>query len=751
MGFLDRFRDSPPPVTPGDQQPNEIGRTGTVNTRGFISQEEENSELRWPTNMKVYDKMIRTDPTVRWMLALQKVPVLAATYYCEPGGQEEEDLEASAFAEAMLEEELEGGLIGLLEKALRYLDKGHSVLERVYAYRHMSFEYQPKQEEGDEEKPDPVVVEKEMLIVARLAERLQRTIWRWNYVEGDSSKLESVTQFLGDGQEPSSVDIPADRLVVFTNEKEGDDWRGTSILRSAWRDWKYKVQLENLEAIAYERSTGIPVVYPPEGHNDSTVVGEIEDAVAGVRQGENLWIIMPGPKAATSVDANQGWLLEDFGIKGDDNASPDKAILRHKAGMAENILAEFMKLGHENMGARATGDVQQDPYYLAIQAIVLYVCKKITDEVIAPVVALNYSVKKPPALKASKIQAKNLKVVGEAMAALSGAGLIKADSELEEHLRDLFELPDKAPEPEEEEPPPGFLKLPDGSFHADPKMQPQVPGLPPAPQPQLPQKIPAPKAKTRSEWVQPRQLRESEKFVALSEISKLLDNGDADLIEMAQRAGEESVRETESAMNTAVAAKSAAAVAEITVNPAPIATAIDRVLAGLYEKGREQVRAELRKQSGSVKLASPRGLVKDFGTKLAQQVVEAVAKSAAESVANAATRAIRQRAIRTIQDGSVPTGAGFDPMAALRAEAQRAAQGVVSAAFNLGRSDEAMLRSEDISHSEYSAVLDPGTCSPCAEADGTIGPPGGLPELPTPNPNCYGGGACRCIWIYIAK
>jgi hypothetical protein len=49
----------------------------------------------------------------------------------------------------------------------------------------------------------------------------------------------------------------------------------------------------------------------------------------------------------------------------------------------------------------------------------------------------------------------------------------------------------------------------------------------------------------------------------------------------------------------------------------------------------------------------------------------------------------------------------------------------------------------------YSARMDQNTCAPCKEADGTEGPPGGDPELPTPNPFCLGGDRCRCIWVPV--
>jgi hypothetical protein len=130
----------------------------------------------------------------------------------------------------------------------------------------------------------------------------------------------------------------------------------------------------------------------------------------------------------------------------------------------------------------------------------------------------------------------------------------------------------------------------------------------------------------------------------------------------------------------------------------------------------------------------------------------ATAALAAASIAASANRAIRAFAIRRLETRrAFPIGPGYDPDAAVRQAARGSALNVIPGVFGDGRRDEQVHRKAEISMSVYSAILDTHTCRSCTRDDGREGPPGGDPTLPTPNPGCEGGGACRCMWIPVLK
>jgi hypothetical protein len=81
------------------------------------------------------------------------------------------------------------------------------------------------------------------------------------------------------------------------------------------------------------------------------------------------------------------------------------------------------------------------------------------------------------------------------------------------------------------------------------------------------------------------------------------------------------------------------------------------------------------------------------------------------------------------------------------------AQYSASEAFNYGRNLTMKLYIDEIDRVQYSAILDENTCSECEKLDGqewNIDAPE-VARYAGGNPNCLGGGRCRCMLVYISK
>lgn len=476
------------------------GRSGTVNTRGFIREEDENQHLEFPESVRTYEEMRRSDATVRWSVALAQMPVRAVEQFIDPYDPTDPDaLEQAAFARhALLDGEaghLRGGWSEFLRQALDYQVHGHAVFERLAKLTEVTFKVEAPETEKAEGKGTDREVTREAFVLHKLAVRLPHTITRWltdadkleldadgqlkatdeKRAGGDSSELVAIQQDLGDGHEPASPVIRADRLVVFVNEQQGDNFRGLSLLRSAYKPYQFKLGLENLEAIAGERSAGLPVAYPP---NDATPeqLSQVDKLLESIRQGESLWARMPGPKAGEGAAEGEGWLLEDLVIDAS-NFDFDVAIKRHEAALARNVIAEFMRLGHDQTGARATGDVQRTPYYEALEAVTDYLQGVINEQIIRPLIDWNYETDRYPRFRFGKVEAADLKALGELVSSLVGSKVLSPSPELEAWMRDLLdapELPDDYERPADK-PPPAPTLPPGGGGRKPPR-----PGTPAA-------------------------------------------------------------------------------------------------------------------------------------------------------------------------------------------------------------------------------------------------------------------------------
>jgi hypothetical protein len=771
---LEAFTSRGPRDAPPSREPAK-GRSGTVNTRGFILDREFNRRLVWPLNLDEYEKMRRTDPTVRWMLALISTPIRAALWNIEPPeNPTPEEMEATCFARHAIFEELDGGWDEHLRQALTYLDFGHSVFERVADQRTVEFDVDPLEAGGD-----PNHVKRDAFVLARLGPRLQRTIQRWIPDENDPAKLVKIVQWLADGHSPSTAEIDAERLVIYVNEKEGDDWRGVSILRSAWKSYFTKAELENMEAIAFERTAGLPVVYPPDEATPDQLEA-VEEAVKAMRQGENVYLIMPGPKQQPQRSgAAQGpqWLVEDLAVDASAGVAGEysTAISRYDTAMARNVMASFMQLGMQEVGARATADVQQDPYYQALEAHVGYIEDVFTESVLRPLIDWNYSVERYPRLVASKIQAKNVQVVAESIAALVKVGAVQPDEPLQDFLRELVDAPPRDPDYEEEEaeetePPGGDPDDPSsestpptptpGKSSTSPKGQgggqqgQGEPGTGPSPGMAMTERF--------SQFVPPRPLRGGENHVAWQQVKDTLDNAELDIVSIGERVMAGQIASLSSSADEAVRKNEADALQRLALDPKPLAEALEDELTRLYATGQADVRAEVRRGQAALQDAGrsfPGEAMsqEDEGSEPPQIPVSAadvaaliagLAATLAETASQAAVKAVKTRALKTLaQRKQTPQAPGEDPLAEMRAALRQAAPLASNRIYNLGRMDEikSLHYAGMIPVLVYSAVLDGATCETCESEDGEMFNPETAPSLP--NAFCDGGDRCRCIYV----
>jgi hypothetical protein len=734
---LDRFRRSTKGGKPSVPAPStkETGRTGTINSGGFIVADESNRDLIPPNDLSVYREMSRTDSTVRWMLALLKAPILAAEWaYDPPEDATPEELELTAFCQHALFEELNEGFGEMLRKVLRFFEYGHSVFELRAAYRPVEFSYTTKDDKGQKTTHS---VKREAFVIDRLGERMQRTIAKWNVEDKDPATLVSIEQWLGDGRGDSSPVTDAERLIVFTLDREGDDFRGTSILRSAWRNYHKKLELENLEAIGIERSFGLPIAYMPGA--DDAKQASMEDALINLRQQENPYIIVPFPKYDPQHQPN-GVLIEFPDLVGTGGVDPDPAIKRHEAAMARNILAEFMRLGHEGEGARSTGETQQDPYWQALDAIVSLV-QDVFHRTLTPKLARwNYSeALRLPRLVATKIQAKNVEVVFSALAQGVEKGFIIPDADLEEWARELIDAP--YPKRDTDEDP--YAKLLDQKLNPPEPTMPPGGGDPAKPAPQKPKPgAPAP-AKLSEDWGRP--LRSEEMHVAFSDVLETLESGEQRIADTCERMGAAMLAEPLKQAEAAVEHRSPQAAEALSVDHTALADALYGVLRDTYDQGRAHASDEIARQLPAAMAAEKSPPPEP--DRVAR--LRALADNVAASVSAAAMRALRSLTLRRIEHpDQAPTGPGFDPQQTLNAEATRAGRPTVGQAYADGRSD-AILSSEYVEKTVYSALLDSRVCEACALADGEENPPG--EGTPCPNPDCHGGAACRCVRVPVVS
>lgn len=450
MGYLDRFRKQRPP-TP-DRRP--LSAPGRAHTEGFIQVEEKNPDLLGTLGFDIYDRMYRTDGDVRQVVQMVVNPISSGTWEVVAYGGDQADKKSQLVADVTrwaLWDCMCPNILGHLSEVLPILIRsGFTPYEKIWT----TAEYEGKT----------------YLVPRKLDLRLPKTIWRWfQDVYGD---LESIVQMLpvpldqlvargystsirqtrrarnGETLMPGEVELLAQHLVYYRMGAEGDNWEGVSLLRPAYKHWLMKDAIERIDAIAQEREAmGIPICYPPMGASPGQL-DDIEEVLKAMRTNEQGYIVAPGPKAGTGAPDGQGWLFEILGYdRSGSGRDPQPSLAYHTQKIAAAFISEFMRLGHGETGARATAQVQADPFLLSIEAMVGLIEQTLNEQLIKPFIAYNFpDVEHPPRLQMSLVDSTSLSQLADYVLKLTQVGAMFPDQDLEAFLRDRADLPPMRPD-----------------------------------------------------------------------------------------------------------------------------------------------------------------------------------------------------------------------------------------------------------------------------------------------------------------
>lgn len=382
--------------------------------------DEDNWRLRWPQSVGVFAKMGRESAQAKSVLRALTLPIRRATWRLDPNGAPDEIV-------AHVAEDLRLPVLGddsnapiaprrgrvswtsHIQKALLALQYGHMFFEQVYA-----------------EGPDG----REHLV--KLAPRLPGSISEIRVA--DDGGLDGIVQHsLGGGKK--SPFIPVNRLVAYAYEDEDLSWRGSSVLRPAYKHWRLSDKLLRLEYAVLERNgMGLPVY---TGSNLAKTPGS--DLEAGRKVATDA---RAGSSSGIAVPAGA-----DFKIAGVSGqlVSPREAIVYHDSMMAKSVLAHFLNLEGKG-GSYALAETQSDLFIQSLQTTAEWVADVATQHIVEDLVAIAFPEHDGlcPRVTFDPIASKK-ELTAQALALLANAGIILADRDLEEDVRRRYSLPGKRP------------------------------------------------------------------------------------------------------------------------------------------------------------------------------------------------------------------------------------------------------------------------------------------------------------------
>lgn len=386
-----------------------LGDSGTARYGGYIL-EEPNAEWRDERRVSIIYKMRNTDNAVQSVLNAIKSPIIATEWNIEsyddtPKGEEiRDDVENNIFnmkTRSWKE---------LLTEMLCFMEFGHYVFEIIYGIK-----------DGK-------------IYLVDIQPRIPSSIMKWQ----GPNKERGITQFIQtDEFEGSQAFIPEEKLLILTNDKEGDDLTGRSILRAAYAHWYYKDMLYRITGVSANRyGVGIPTLELPENYSDIDKT-EAEQATANVRSSEANYMVLP-PGFKFSIVTPEG---------NPQSGMMTELIDHHNRMIFFGTLSQFIPLGSDGVGSNALGSSHADFFVKMAENKAAYLEEQITRQVIKRYVDLAHGPQEGyPRLTHTPITTKDLTALSTILASLITSGAVKVDAKIKQWARQTFELPEMTDE-----------------------------------------------------------------------------------------------------------------------------------------------------------------------------------------------------------------------------------------------------------------------------------------------------------------
>ena len=403
----------------------EIGSTG-LKVFGGIVTEEHNTAWQQPELYTTVDKMRKGDATIASILLAITLPILATEVYVDAkslDGSEADPIveEAAEFIRYNLfsGEVMTRDFLSTLRETMLFLAYGHYPFEKVFQ-RLTTGQYSG------------------MMAWQKMAPRHPRTITEWHTNRvGD---LQRVRQQVQESEFLLDVPIKRSKLLLFTNQPEAGNPLGISVLRPAFKHWKYKDGFYAVQAIAIERQgAGVPYAKYPAGTPDPEK-DKAEEMLQNIQAHEQSYFTYEDDWEVGFMDMGSASVL-----------NPQDAIDHHDSSLAKSVLAGFMQLPQDGKGSFALSSDQSGFFNHALNEVTRTVSSEWNTDAIPQLLDMNFpNLPAYPKLRFDRVGHISIDKILEHIARLAEKGVLTSDLDLENRVRDMLNYPPVSEEDFEE-------------------------------------------------------------------------------------------------------------------------------------------------------------------------------------------------------------------------------------------------------------------------------------------------------------
>lgn len=267
------------------------------------------------------------------------------------------------------------------------------------------------------------------LYLAKIAHLRQRSVDTFKI--SPTGDLESAVQYSFNGQTFRRVEIPAEKLLLWTYNRQGDDYWGVPPARHCFKGWSFKSQVEKLNLLHLDRfGVGLPVVEEGEGWNQ-VERDRMAAFLASWRSGGGNFLMHPA-----------GGAIQVVSDDGKTTLSMLEWVKYYDLAIAKTYLTQQTELGSTNTGARAVGETMLEQLGGIVQADCEDLGTIINQRLVKRLVDWNYG---PQDAYPQFTPSQRVKIGGgiaTMLTTLIGSNAIHPRPEDEAFLRDAFGLPE---------------------------------------------------------------------------------------------------------------------------------------------------------------------------------------------------------------------------------------------------------------------------------------------------------------------
>ncbi len=425
----------------------EVGTLGLKTASGRILQEPRRN-LRFPDSMNTFQLMQR-DPAIASSLNIIKMFVRRVKWSFKAPYGKEEDAQIKERVEFFngLMDDMDVSWNEFITSIMSMCIYGFSVHEKVFKKRTgKTGKYTSKYDDN-------------LIGWAKLPIRAQPTLDKW-YFDDNFSTVTGVRQNLyrlnrdmnlltnNSTEQDGYRRLPRSKFMLFKYDENNGSPEGRSPLLNAYVSWKYKVQIEEYEAVGVSRDlVGMPKIGLPPDYLDENADPEkkafveyckklINDMIANDRAG----IIFPRyVDPETKTDMFEFGLVSRQGAKAYDT---EAIIERYSKQIMQAFMADVVAMGNSKYGSFSLADSKTSLLAMSVEVLLKQIQDVINRDLVAQTYALNqWADTDQVQITFDDIETPDLEVIAKFIQQVVAVGAMEVDKASSDYLRKLIGLP----------------------------------------------------------------------------------------------------------------------------------------------------------------------------------------------------------------------------------------------------------------------------------------------------------------------